>query len=325
VKFSRTAKIAAAFAVAALALTGVNAQAASAANTKTVYVLGGGDAFFAVVKNGYNAGAKSVTAAGWKTVWLGLKNYDNVGPDMVKLIATAVSQKATAIALPDWVPTAMNASIKGAVKKGIKVILYNAGQDQLDATGAPIYIGSDEYLAGQTGGKFMAKNGAKHLICVNTTPGSTNLEARCNGLADGMKSGGGKGEQLELPATSFANATAVANAVKAKLTSDKTIDAVFTISSGDADAAANGIKAAGSAAKLGTFDLSTNVLNRIKGGTQAVAIDQQGWLEGFQAVVTAWQYAAYGIVPASNILTGPSLITKSNAAQVIKGVKTGQR
>jgi simple sugar transport system substrate-binding protein len=325
VKFSRTAKIAAAFAVAALALTGVNAQAANAANTKTVYVLGGGDAFFAVVKNGYNAGVKAVKASGWKTVWLGLKNYDNIGPDMVKLMNTAISRNASAIALPDWNPTAMNATIKKAVAKGIKVVLYNAGIDQVETVGAALYIGSDEYKAGKAGGAYLGSLGAKHVICVNTNPGQTNLEARCNGLADGIKTKGGKGEQLELPTTTFGNATAVANAVKGAVTKDTTIDAVFTIASGDSDAAATGVAAAGSKALLGTFDLSVNVLNRIKAGKQALAIDQQGWLEGFQAVVTAWQYAAYGIYPADNILTGPSLITKSNITKVLAGVKTGVR
>lgn len=324
-KISRSVKIAAAFATAALALSGINAQAASAASTKTVYVLGGGDAFFAVVKNGFNAGAKAVQAAGWKTVWLGLKNYDNIGPDMVKLIQTAEAQNATAIALPDWVPAAMNTEIKKAVSKGIKVVLYNAGEDQTTTVGAPIYIGSDEYVAGKAGGTYMGKAGVKHLICVNTGPGQNNFEQRCSGLADGIKTTGGKAEQLQLPATDFSNATAIANAVKGAITKDPTIDGVFTVSSGDSDAAAAGVQQAASKAKIGTFDLSTNVLNRIKGGTQVVAIDQQGWLEGFQAVVTAWQYAAYGIVPANNILTGPSLVTKDNVGQVVSGVKTGQR
>jgi len=325
VKTSRSVKIAAAFAVAALALAGMNVSAAQAAGSKKIYVLGGGDAFFAVVKNGYSAATKAVKAAGWTPVWLGLKNYDNIGPDMVKLIRTAVAQHAAAIALPDWNPSAENPEIKKAIAKGIKVVLYNAGIDEITNTGALTYTGSDEYQAGLAGGKYMASKGAKNLICVNTNPGQTNLEARCKGLADGMKSGGGKGTALELPATSFGNATAVSNAIKGELAKDSTIDAVFCIAQGDADAAASAIAAAGSKAKLGNFDLSTNVLNRIKAGKETVAIDQQGWLEGYNALSIAWYAAAYGIVPAVNYLTGPALVTSANVAKVVSGVKTGQR
>ena len=84
-KRSRSLKIAAAFAVAALSITGLSAPAATAAS-KTIYVLGGGDAFFAIVKNGINAATPAANKAGIQVKYLGLKNYDNIGPDMVKLI-----------------------------------------------------------------------------------------------------------------------------------------------------------------------------------------------------------------------------------------------
>lgn len=327
-KISRSVKIAASLAVAAMALTGLSGQAASAASSsKTVYVLGGGDAFFAIVKNGFNSATKAAQANGWSTKWLGLKNYDNIGPDMVKLIDTAIAQKAAAISLPDWVPAAENPEIKKAIAAGIPVFLYNAGgQAQMTASGALAYAGTDEYEAGKALGATLVAKGAKHGLCINTSPGAINIQQRCDGMAAAFKAASGKGEALELPSTNFGNSTAISNAVKGALTKDSTIDAVFTISSVDTDSAYAGIQAASSKALLGSFDVSPNILNRIAAGTQAAAVDQLGWLQGYMAVSFAWQYAAYGMLPGTtNFLTGPSIINKGNAAKIIAASKTGQR
>jgi simple sugar transport system substrate-binding protein len=324
-KKSRSLKIAAGLALSALALTGLQAPSANAAD-KTIYVLGGGDAFFAIVKNGINAATPAANKAGIKIKYLGLKNYDNIGPDMVKLIRTAVSQKPAAIALPNWVPAAQNPEIKKAVAAKIPVFLYNSGQDELVPTGAKAYIGTNEYQAGVTLGKYLASLGSKNGLCINTSPGAGNITQRCDGMAAGMKSAGGKGETLELSATSFANATAISNAVKGALTKDSSIDAVFTISSVDTDAANAGIAAAQSKALLGSWDVSPNILTRIRDGKSAAAVDQLGWLQGYMAVTYAYTWVAFGMLPGTtDFLTGPSLITKENAGVIIAAAKTGQR
>jgi simple sugar transport system substrate-binding protein len=242
-------------------------------------------------------------------------------------VDNAIAAGATAIVVADWVPEAENPAIKRAVSKGISVIHYNAGGTAAQkTTGALAYIGSDDYVAGVAGGKYLAAHGAKNILCVNTVPGSANQEARCKGIADGAKAGKSKGKQLPLPSSNFGNPTAVSNAVKAALTKDKTIDAVVTLGTQDADSSAAAIKASGSKAKLGTFDMSVNVLDRIAAGTQAFAIDQQPWLQGYLATSAAWQHAQYGILPASNpVLTGPAIVDKSNVAVVKSGVAAGVR
>ncbi len=166
------------------------------------------------------------------------------------------------------------------------------------------------------------------MLCVNTVPGSANQEARCKGVADGAKANGAKSTQLPLPSSNFGNPTAVANAIKAAISKDATIDGIVTIGVQDADSAASAIEQAGKAGKvqLGTFDLSESQLNRIKAGTQLFAIDQQPWLQGYLATSAAWQYAQYGMLPASRpLLTGPSLVTKDNVEIVITGVANGVR
>ena len=66
-------------------------------------------------------------------------------------------------------------------------------------------------------------------------------DAVAQSMADGMAKAGGKSTQLPLPASAFGNPTAVAQAVKAALQKDKTVDGIITISAGDATSAATGI------------------------------------------------------------------------------------
>lgn len=331
-KFTRTAKLASLLAVSALALTTAGvATSAQAAGGVKVYVVGGmpSDPFWSVVKRGADSAAEAVKAAGGTVTWLGPQNYDNLGPDAGKLVDTAISNGADAIVVADWVPEAENPAIKRAIAKKIPVVIYNAGGvAQVKATGALTYIGSDESVAGAAGGAYLASNGAKNILCVNTVPGSANQEARCAGVAAGAKGKGGKAKQLPLPSSNFGNPTAVSNAIKAALSKDSTITGVVTIGVQDADSAAAAIEAAGKTGKvkLGTFDLSNTQLERIGNGKQLFAIDQQPWLQGYLATSVAWQFAQYGIKPATSpVLTGPALVTKDNVAVVKAGVAGGVR
>ncbi len=323
---------------AALALSGCASNGPSSSSTAgasgkgpTIAVIGGmpSDAFWTTVKNGAEAAGAAMAANGGKVEWLGLKNYDNLGPDAADLVRTAIANKVDAIAVPDWVPDAENDAIKQAVAAGIPVIIFNAGgEDAVKATGALMYIGTDEYEAGVSGGEEFATNGAKNVICVNTNPGSVNQEARCKGVADGLASSGGKATQLPLPTSSFGDQAAISQAIKGALTADSTIDGVITIGAQDSDAAASGVQQAGvgSRVKIGTFDLSENVLKRISDGSQLFAIDQQPYLQGYLAASYAWQYKQFGITsPLKTILTGPSLVTKDNVATVTAGVAAGAR
>ena len=313
---------------AAVLVTGVSAAMADGAK---IAVVGGkiDDAFFAKVKKGIDDAALVVKAHGGTVNYLQLQTYDNIGGDAANLVRTAISQKASVIAVPDWVPGSEDEAIKAAQAAGIPVILFNAGGgDKAKELGAINYVGNEEYPAGVAGGAHYTATGAKNVICVNTVPGAQNLEDRCKGISDGITKGGGKSTQLPLPASSFGNPTAVAEAIKATLLKDKTIDGVVAISASDADAAAVGIEQAGGTGKvqLGSFDMNETGLQRIKAGTQSFAIDQQPWLQGFLAVTLADGFVNYGLKLASApILTGPGVVDKSSIDATLAGAKAGYR
>jgi simple sugar transport system substrate-binding protein len=208
-------------------------------------------------------------------------------------------------------------------------MLYNAGGgDKAKELGAINYIGNEEYPAGVAGGHYFGDHGAKYVLCVNTVPGAGNLEARCKGISDGIAEKGGKSKQLPLPSTSFGDPTAVAEAIKAELLQDDTIDGIFTISAGDADSAAIGISQAGksSSVKLGSFDMNVAGLKRIHDGGELFAIDQQPWLQGFLAVTMSDVYVNYALALASApVLTGPGIVDTSNVDATLKGAEAGYR
>ena len=164
-------------------------------------------------------------------------------------------------------PGAEDEAIKAAQAAGIPVILYNSGGgDKAKELGAINYVGNEEYTAGLAAGAYIATHGAKNVICVNTVPGAQNLEDRCKGVADGAAKAGGKSTQLPLPSSAFGNPTAVAEAIKATLLKDKSIDGLATISAGDADSAAVGVEQAGATGKvkLASFDMNDTGLGRIR-------------------------------------------------------------
>ena len=296
-----------------------------------IAVVGGkaDDPFFAKVKKGIDDATLVVTAHGGTVNYLMLQTYDNIGGDAANLVRTAISQGASIIAVPNWVPDAQDEAIKAAQAAGIPVILYNSGGgDKAKELGALNYIGNEEYTAGVAAGAYFGSHGMKNVICVNTVPGAQNLEDRCRGVSDGIVKEGGVSNQLPLPASAFGDPTAVAEAIKATLLKDTTISGAITISAGDANSAATGIEQAGMTGKvaLASFDMDGTGLERIKAGTQLFAVDQQPWLQGFLAVTMADAYVNYGLLLATApVLTGPGIVDSANIDATLAGAGAGYR
>jgi len=338
-----TALAAAAVGVLALTLTGctsgsptnATSDGASSGNGGsggdgvTIAIMGGApdDPFWSTVKRGAEAAAGAVEAAGGQVEFVSMPNYDNFDSDAAKLVASMAAMNPDAVIVPNWSPNAQNENIKAISSTGVPVIIYNAGQTSVEDVEASLYIGSDDYKAGVAGGQALAEQGAKKILCVNTLPGTTNTEARCKGVIDGASQGGSSAESLNLPSSQFGDPSAVTQAIKGGLIQDPSVDALITIGTTDADSAAAGISQAGTAdrVKLSSFDVSAASLDRIKAGTQVFAIDQQPFAQGYYAVSTAFQLAAYGIALPENLLTGPALIDSDNIDLALKGTELGVR
>jgi simple sugar transport system substrate-binding protein len=168
---------------------------------------------------------------------------------------------------------------------------------------------------GAQAGQLEAKAGVKHGLCVNQQPENPVLGQRCAGYIAALQAAGGSGKTLSIPPSESTNPTAIQQAIAGGLSADSKIDGVFTLGTDEADAA---LRAIGSRPiKVGTTDLSVNVLNEVKSGKLLFAIDQQPYLQGYYSVLVGVQNALYGVHPVGAITTGPLVVTQSNVDTVL--------
>ncbi len=284
------------------------------------------DGFFNLIKKGVDDATLMVEANGGSVNYLRVPNYDNFGPDLVTLINQAVAQGVDGIAIPVWVPEAQVPALQAAASQGIVIMQYNAGQSVKDELGSINYFGSDEYVAGVAGGEYMAEMGAKHILCHIQVPGAINLETRCEGVTDGAAAHGAKVTVLRVPANLDGDVTGTAEAIKAELIGDQSIDAVINLAAWASDASTNAVGQIGGSQMVGTFDMSPAVLERIQAGTQTMAIDQQPYLQGFLATSMLFAHLKFGTEIATDpVLTGPAIVDASNIESALAGVALGAR
>ena len=276
------------------------------------------DTFWSVVKNGVENASKDV---GVTVTYNSPQTFDMVA--MSRLIDAEVAKKpdGLVISIPD--ANALGNSVKAAVAAGIPVISINSGSDVYKQLGVLLHVGQTEYEAGFGGGEKMAASGVKNALCVNHEVGNASLDLRCKGFLDAITKAGGKGKVL---AVNAADPTDSQQKVTAAL--GEGIDGIMTLGPLGSKAALAALKQGGhlGKVKLGTFDLTPDVLAGIRDGELEFAIDQQQYLQGYLPVVVLAQYKQYGVLPAGGILpTGPGFVTKENAARVIELSKQGIR
>ena len=298
------------------------------AMAQDIAVIGGSieDGFWNLIKKGIDDATQMVEANGGSVNYLRTQNYDNFGPDLVALVDQAIAQGVDGIASPVWVPEAQVPALKRAADQGIVITMFNAGQPHMEELGALNYFGSDEYIAGVAGGEYLAGQGASHILCHIQIPGAVNLESRCQGVADGGSGAGAKVTVLRVPANLDGDVTGTAEAIKAELIGDDSLDAVITLAAWASDAATNAVAQIGGSQMVGTFDLSPAVLDRIADGSQTMAIDQQPYLQGFLSTSTLFAHLAFGTeIVTEPVLTGPAIIDASNIQSALTGVSLGAR
>ena len=168
-----------------------------------------------------------------------------------------------------------------------------------------MYFGSDENLAGETAGERIDEAGGKHTLCVIQAAGSVALEARCAGV----KSKSPNTENIQVEGK---DDSAVVSSLQAKLSQDKSIDYIVTLGAPIAQDALKAKDAAGSKAKIVTFDLSPDAAQAIKDGDIEFSIDQQPYVQGYQAVTALYLNLKNGndIGGGGPVLTGPSFVDK---------------
>ncbi len=292
------------------------AQAGSHSEAVNITVVSHGqanDAFWSVVKSGVEAAGKDM---GVNVDYRSPETFDMVA--MASLIDAAVNQEpdGLVVSIPDG--EALGPAIAKAVAAGIPVISMNSGSNVSAKLGALLHVGQEEFDAGKIAGAKLKSMGGKKALCVNHEVGNVALDQRCAGFAEGFGATG------ILPTTN--DPADVKSKVKAALDKDGDVDTILTLGAGTAgEPALAAIAESGREINIGTFDMSANFLKAVADGKAAFCIDQQQYLQGYLPVSFLAMHARYGLMPGGNVPSGPNLVTKDKAAQVVELAAKGIR
>ncbi len=273
-----------------------------------------GDTFWDLVRKGATAAAKKDNV---DLIYLHGDSPDKQAAKLQNVITQHVDGIALTLAFPD----AMKPLVQQALKDGIPVVGVNSGFSSWKSMGIPMYVGQDETLAGQAIGKRLNEEGAKSELCVDQQQGAVQLAARCKGVADTFK---GKSETLYLEGYDMSKAR---SRIMAKLMQDPQIDTVVTLGAPFAPVAVDAAKKAHSKADVVTFDLNPRTAKLVKEGKVKWAVDQQPWLQGYEAVDLLYLNLTNGdtLGGGNAVLTGPAFVTQDNIDKVMKYVERGTR
>jgi simple sugar transport system substrate-binding protein len=250
-------------------------------------------------------------------------NVTVLGPDafdlekVAQLIDQAVAAQPDGIALTVSDPDLFREPIQRALDAGIPVVAYNAGSGPIeDGIDYMTYLGQDEYAGGYLGGLKLAAEGGTKGVCINHQVGHTGLDARCNGFATAMEENGIPTEVLATTNDPAESQTIIDD----YFTANPDADIFMTMGPNSANPFYAFMEAAGLAAgdvQHGTFDLSDEIIAKIKDGTTMFGIDQQPFLQGYGAVQALMLKVRQGISPALPVTpTGPGFVDASNVAVV---------
>ena len=284
--------------------------------TIAVITHGSGDSFWAVAKKG------AEDAGDQLGVTVKYSESANDPQKQAQLIDSAVTEKVDGIAVSAPNPDAIRDSLKKATDAGIPFITLNSGAEDFQDLGAVTHVGQTESIAGEGAGAKLKEAGATKLLCVIHEQANIGLNQRCDGAKKGF---GGDVENLQVKGVNDIQTTLTE--IQSKLQSDNSIDAVLTLNPDIAVAARDAVKGAGSEAKLGTFDLSGDVVKAIQDGEIEFAVDQQQYLQGYLPVVflSLYKSNANTVGGGQPVLTGPGFVTKDNADTVAQLAKDGTR
>ncbi|WP_423823552.1 substrate-binding domain-containing protein [Salinisphaera sp. SPP-AMP-43] len=273
-----------------------------------------GDTFWDLVRKGATDAANNVGA---ELVYLRGDSPDKQAAKLKNVINQNVDGIALTLAFPD----AMRPLLKEALNAGIPVVGVNSGFATWKSMDIPMYVGQDETLAGNAVGKRLNDEGAKKELCVNQQQGAVQLAARCDGIAETFN---GNSETLYLEGYDMSKAR---SRIMAKLMQDPEIDTVVTLGAPFAPVAADAVKMAHSEAKVVTFDLNPRTAKLIKQNKVAWAVDQQPYLQGYEAIDLLWLNKTNGntLGGGNAVLTGPAFVTQKNIDRVMKYVQRGTR
>jgi ribose transport system substrate-binding protein len=246
----------------------------------------------------------------------------------IETMETYIAQGVTGIAIAPSDPNALEPVMKKAADAGI--IVTTLDTPPVEDSVSLVYIGTDNYAAGQEAGKAM-----KQLVTSGTvgigrgSDTALNALQRTDGFLDAIKDTGIKTLEPVNDKEDAARALELANSV---LSANPDLAGAFGVYAYNGPAWATAIKEADRVdkTKLVSFDATTDIINGIKEGVIDATVAQREFDMGYKSVQliylisTKGQDAAFsemGVVDGI-IDTGVDVITQANLKDYEAGLDT---
>lgn len=275
------------------------------------------DPFFSALKKGADDAAAHL---GITYQYSTVQDVNNVQTDMARVVDQAVAVEPDALVVGNFFPDAQNPIIRRAAAQGIPVIIQDGGFASWQENGAISYVGYNPEEVGLQAGAFHRDQGVENALCVNHVPGNPTLEAACTAFLSVIEEAGGKGRVLTIALQDAQNPQANLQAMRGALESDPTIDGIMTLGGTQASLAAQAADEAGYGTGeiiIGGSGLTTQVLEKVRDGEVAFAIDLQPYLSGYYGLLLAYHKVVYDLLPAEPVIIGPRFVFADEAQPIL--------
>ncbi|MES1972374.1 MAG: substrate-binding domain-containing protein [Pseudomonadota bacterium] len=243
----------------------------------------------------------------------------------VNAIRQAVTARADVVVTVDWYQAVVD-EVAAGQRQGAHFAIVNSlnNPEAMAPLNVP-YVGQDPRdsgrLVGKRIGEALAKRGVStgSVLVGNPFPGSLNVEERIAGLGEGLAGTPGL-KLVSFPDGSAQDAATSVGLYKAKI--GRLGDVVaYVAASGEMSAvplfkALGELEPAGQKPLVGGWVSSLKVLNLVKSGQMAFALDENLYLQGFMAVQLAWSMLERRM-PAMTLDSGHNWVDSANVDAMI--------
>lgn len=278
------------------------------------------DPFWSVVQNGARDAAKDL---GIELHYQSPQNFDMIAMSRIIDAVIATKPDGIVVSIPDI--DALKGSIASASKKGIPIIVINAGSDIAKEIDILTYVGQSEFEAGLKAAEEILNHNVSNVLCINHEIGNISLDQREQGFKKTLIENNVKVKTIPIDAS---DPSETMERVRAYLTTYPETDAILTLGPISAIPIMKLLKEikSGATIKLATFDFTPEIIDGILNNEIIFALDQQQYLQGYLPVILMNLYITNKNTPAYKKLeTGPSIINKYNASEVLSLSKKGSR
>jgi len=227
-------------------------------------------------------------------------------PKFYTYLETAIADKPDGLICTMTNPEAMDELLRNAIANGLTIIAIDSPDSRPANERIPYlaYFGETPYQGGVLAAREILKRYTpKSAIYGNNAPGATNMEERGKGFADTLAEVGIPFEALDVTADSIQGAEILVNYVKAH----PDVDTAFIGNNQWAEGFVVRLeeigKKPGEDIKIVTFAASPTTIDMLEQKKILFALDEQPYLQGYDAVTSMYLYLKYGFMPPELVPT----------------------